>query len=49
MLAVEKQLPQVAGEPLSYLQDGDELSFEGRFRNGGFGGVSGTIAPVIVG
>ena len=49
MLAVEKQLPRVAGESLSYLQDGDELSFEGRFRNGGFGGLSGTIAPALAG
>ena len=48
MLAVGTQLPQIGGESIAYLQDGDELSFEGRFKNGGFGGVSGVITPAIV-
>lgn len=50
VLAQKHELPEVGGRPMSWLEDGDTLSFDGSFKTkdgskGGFGGVSGLIVP----
>ena len=48
--AQKHELPSVGGQPMSWLEDGDELTIEGWFRTidgrrSGFGRVSGVVVP----
>lgn len=48
--AQKHELPVVGGRPMSWLEDGDELSIQGWFRTAdgrrcGFGRVSGLVVP----
>lgn len=50
VLAQKHELPAVGGTPMSWLEDGDRLSIEGRFKTadgsmGGFGSVWGVVVP----
>ena len=50
VLAQKHELPSVGEQPMMWLEDGDELRFEGSFEladgsRGGFGGVSGIVVP----
>lgn len=50
VLAQKHELPLVGGRPMSWIEDGDTLSIEGRFKTadgsmGGFGGLSSMVVP----
>ncbi len=43
-------LPDVGGKPMSWVEDGDRLEIEGRFKTadgriGGFGGLASIVLP----
>lgn len=49
-LAIKHELPHVGGKPMSWLEDGDTVKIEGRFKledgsRGGFGGVTSLVLP----
>lgn len=49
-LTQKHELPAVGGKPMSWIEDGDTVSIEGRFRLedgslGGFGGLKSLVLP----
>ena len=52
--AMKHVLPRVGGGPMGWVEDGDAVTIEGRFRMadgalGGFGGVTSLVMPAAVG
>jgi fumarylacetoacetase len=51
VLAQKHELPLVGGSPMSWLEDGDTLKIEGRFKlvDGSFGGFGGSSSMIVPG